>query len=115
MEGVFDMHFTGRNLLTVLAALAFSLAGRTIVAQSLDGAWEITAVIDDGRVVLENPGPYGGPYVYQQFYRAADFDGNHPIIGSWIVNGYACGIGIREDTSLVTGNTSRFVPHLFGN
>ena len=31
-----------------------------------------------------------------------------------MVNGYACGIGIREDATPVTRNTSRFVPHLFG-
>jgi glutathionylspermidine synthase len=34
-------------------------------------------------------------------------------VGSWLVNGYACGIGIREDTSPITGNTSRFIPHVF--
>ena len=28
-----------------------------------------------------------------------------PVIGSWMVNGYACGIGIREQ--------DRFVPHIF--
>ena len=35
------------------------------------------------------------------------------LIGSWMVNGWACGIGIREDESLITGNLSRFVPHVF--
>jgi glutathionylspermidine synthase len=29
-----------------------------------------------------------------------------------MVNGYACGVGIREDVSPVTQNTSRFVPHV---
>jgi glutathionylspermidine synthase len=29
-----------------------------------------------------------------------------------MVNGYACSVGIREDRSLVTQNTSRFVPHI---
>jgi len=29
------------------------------------------------------------------------------------VNGYACGIGIRESDSPITTNLSRFVPHLF--
>jgi glutathionylspermidine synthase len=33
------------------------------------------------------------------------------VLGSWVVNGVACGLGIREDDSLVTRNTSRFVPH----
>ena len=41
------------------------------------------------------------------------FDGRYPVVGSWIVNGHACGMGIREDDGLITRNTSRFVPHLF--
>jgi glutathionylspermidine synthase len=73
------------------------------------------AVIEENRIVLETPGPYGPPHVYQELFPLPEFDGNHPIIGSWLVNGYACGIGIREDASVITGNTSRFVPHLFAN
>ena len=42
-----------------------------------------------------------------------EFAGNYPVIGSWLVNGYACGIGIREDKTFVTTDDSRFVPHLF--
>ena len=53
--------------------------------------------------------------VENQYVRAVNYQGNLPVIGSWLVNGYACGIGIREDTSPITGNTSRFVPHLFVN
>ena len=45
--------------------------------------------------------------------RSPSFDGRYPVVGSWIVNGYACGIGIREDDGLITRNTSRFLPHLF--
>jgi hypothetical protein len=41
------------------------------------------------------------------------FDGRRPVIGSWIVNGHAYGVGIHEDDGLITRNTSRFVPHLF--
>jgi glutathionylspermidine synthase len=67
----------------------------------------------DGRTLIETPGKYEGPYVYQQYQPLPVFAGNHPVIGSWMVNGYACGMGIREDQSLITGNLSRFVPHLF--
>ena len=70
-------------------------------------------MIVDGKAVAETEGLYGGPWVYQQYLPAADFEGNYPVIGSWMVNGYACGIGIREDHSPVTQNTSRFVPHVF--
>jgi glutathionylspermidine synthase len=66
----------------------------------------------EGRMLAETEGIYGnGPFIYQELCSLPDFVGNHPVIGSWLVNGYASGIGIRETASLVTGNTSRFVPH----
>ncbi len=69
--------------------------------------------VSEGRIVRETDGPYPGPYVYQRMHALANFDGNYPVIGSWMVNGYACGIGIREDETPITSNTSRFVPHVF--
>ncbi len=69
-------------------------------------------ILDDGIRVLETTGDYGdGKFIYQQFHATPKFDGNTIVLGSWIVNGYACGLGIREDDSLITTNTSRFVPH----
>ena len=35
------------------------------------------------------------------------------MIGSRIVNGWACGIGVREDESAISGNLSRFLPHMY--
>jgi len=67
----------------------------------------------NGQAEPQTPGDYDGPYVYQRLVPIRSFDGNHPVVGSWMVNGYACGIGIREDKSPVTQNTSRFVPHVF--
>src|SRR5207244_10799026 len=62
--------------------------------------------------VLATPGDDGsGPFIYQQFHETPKFDGNTIVLGSWLVNGYACGMGIREDDSLITSNASRFVPH----
>ena len=67
-----------------------------------------------GQTLLETEGPYGDqPCVYQAAQKLPEFDGRYPVVGSWLVNGYACGIGIREDTGPVTQNTSRFVPHVF--
>jgi glutathionylspermidine synthase len=68
-------------------------------------------VVRDGRVALDTEGPYKGPFIYQRIAPLKPFDGRYPVIGSWVVNGWACGIGIREDDKLVTQNTSRFVPH----
>jgi len=44
--------------------------------------------------------------------RGWDFGGNRPVIGNWVVDGEPAGIGIRED-AWITGNTARFVPHVF--
>jgi glutathionylspermidine synthase len=63
----------------------------------------------------EAEGPYGNePCVYQELASLPVFDDNLPVVGSWMVNGYACGLGIREDRGPITHNTSRFVPHFFG-
>jgi glutathionylspermidine synthase len=57
-------------------------------------------------------GSYGGEgYIWQKLAALPSFEGRYPVIGSWIVGPEACGIGIREDVSRVTKNTSRFVPH----
>jgi glutathionylspermidine synthase len=71
-------------------------------------------IFEHGKLFLETPGPYDGPAVYQALWPLPRFDGKYfPVVGSWIVNGWACGIGIREDENLITGNLSRFVPHVF--
>ncbi|MBI5847750.1 MAG: glutathionylspermidine synthase family protein [Nitrospirae bacterium] len=62
----------------------------------------------------ETDGTYGQEgYIYQKIAKPPCFDGNYAIIGSWVVNGLPAGIGIREDDTPITKNTSRFVPHLF--
>lgn len=72
------------------------------------------AIIERGATVETTAGDYGEEgCVYQAIAPVADFDGNHPVMGVWIINHEACGLGIREDTARITGNLSRFVPHLF--
>ena len=71
------------------------------------------SMVVNGQTIQETGGDYGGPFIYQALHRLPDFSGNYPVIGSWMINGYACGIGIREDASPITQNLSRFVPHLF--
>jgi glutathionylspermidine synthase len=64
----------------------------------------------------ETPGEYGEEgFVYQELYRLPDYGGAHPVIGSWVVDCEARGIGIRESDGLVTDNYSRFVPHMFSS
>ena len=59
-------------------------------------------------------GTYGGAgYVYQAVQELPEFQKRFAVVGSWVVNGLAAGIGIREDATPVTMNTSTFVPHYF--
>ncbi len=70
-------------------------------------------VVRGGQTAAATPGDYGEEgYVYQALYELPDFDGNRPVIGSWLVDSEPAGMGIREG-GLITGNTGRFVPHVF--
>lgn len=55
------------------------------------------------------------PVIYQAYFPLPEFDGYYPIIGSWIIGNESAGIGIREDRTIVTQNSSLFVPHYFTN
>lgn len=65
-----------------------------------------------GKKVANSFGDYGEEgFIYQDFYALPEFDGKYPIIGSWMVDGTSCGMGIRED-GLIAGNLATFVPHI---
>jgi glutathionylspermidine synthase len=70
--------------------------------------------IEDDVTVEENGGDYGEEgYIFQALAEPAEFDGNYPVFGVWVVDHEPAGLGIREDTRRITGNLSRFVPHFF--
>ncbi|MFI7309721.1 glutathionylspermidine synthase family protein [Streptomyces hygroscopicus] len=52
------------------------------------------------------------PCCYQELAPLPDFDGNRVVLGSWVVEGEAAGLGIRESAGLVTDEYARFVPHV---
>ena len=61
---------------------------------------------------LEVEGTYGEEgFIRQQLHMLPKFGSDWTVIGSWIIAGRSAGIGIREDTTPVTRNTSRFLPH----
>lgn len=69
-------------------------------------------LVRDGVTIARAEGTYGAsPRIVQALQELPAFDGNYPVIGSWLVGDEACGIGIREDRSPITRDTSRFVPH----
>ncbi len=77
---------------------------------SREGA-NIRLTTPQGETLYSN-GPYdGGPTVDQAFHPLPSFDGRYPLVGSWVVGDSAAGLGMREDRTLITQNSSSFVPH----
>ncbi|SHG12486.1 glutathionylspermidine synthase family protein [Bradyrhizobium erythrophlei] len=69
-------------------------------------------LVSDGTTVMEQQGPYGAEgFVRQALAPLPNFSGQHPVIGSWLIDHVPCGLSIREDENPITGNTSRFLPH----
>lgn len=69
-------------------------------------------LVKDGREIAATDGAYAAaPALYQGLYDLPDFEGLRPVLGSWIVDGEPAGLGVREDGP-ITGNLSRFVPHI---
>lgn len=69
--------------------------------------------VEGGLELEKTSGDYGHEgFVYQALARRRPFDGYWPIAGVWMVDHEAAGVGFREDSHRITGNLSRFVPHL---
>jgi len=69
-------------------------------------------MVKNGQLLAATDGAYAeAPVIYQGLFDVPDFDGARPVVGGWIVDGEPAGIGVRED-GLITGNLSRFVPHI---
>jgi glutathionylspermidine synthase len=78
---------------------------------SREGA-NIELVTVDGKA-LKQDGPYNDSgYIRQALAPLPQFNGNYTLIGSWVVADSAAGICIREDNSLITKDSSRFLPHI---
>ena len=70
-------------------------------------------LVQDARTVEQTDGDYGEEgHVYQALRLLPEFDGMHPVLGSWLIDGEPAGMGIRESRALVTDDRSRFVPHV---
>jgi glutathionylspermidine synthase len=72
-------------------------------------------LVEAGRIVGQSSGTYGAEgYVRQALVGLPAFDGNFPVVGSWLVGDEAAGMGIREDVSRITTDRARFVHHIIG-
>ena len=54
----------------------------------------------------------GGDHIVQAFHPLPGIDGNHPLVGLWLVASQTVGLCIREDQTLITGKDASFVPHV---
>ncbi|EFL39578.1 LOW QUALITY PROTEIN: glutathionylspermidine synthase, partial [Streptomyces griseoflavus Tu4000] len=52
------------------------------------------------------------PCCYQQLAPLPTFDGNHVVLGAWVVEDESAGLGIRESSGPVTDEYARFLPHV---
>ncbi|MET3807982.1 glutathionylspermidine synthase [Nakamurella sp. UYEF19] len=73
-------------------------------------------LVEAGRMVDSQPGPYGTEGSIRQAYAPLpNFEGldgpHHPVLGVWMVDGEAVGLGLRESAGLITDNQSFFAPH----
>jgi glutathionylspermidine synthase len=79
----------------------FSREGANIEVHFEDGSSE------------RSEGPYDdAPTIRQAVHPLPHFAGGYPLIGSWVIGDRASGIGVREDATLITRDTSRFLPHI---
>ncbi|MFG3284964.1 glutathionylspermidine synthase family protein [Streptomyces sp. NPDC048111] len=85
-------------------------AGRGYVAKPLLGR-------EGAGVTLHPPGSGPAPRpeepcCYQELAPLPDFEGNRVVLGAWVVEDEAAGLGIRESAGLVTDEYARFLPHV---
>ncbi|TCC13889.1 glutathionylspermidine synthase preATP-grasp family protein [Kosakonia quasisacchari] len=89
-------------------------AGTSYVRKPLFSREGGNVTLFDGahNVIDHEEGDYGEePMIYQAFQPLPRFGDSYTLIGSWVVDDEAVGMGIREDCTLITKDTSRFVPH----
>lgn len=96
---------------------AWRISGNHVKKPLYSREGENISIYADGEV-LHTTGEYGAEgYVYQAYAPQPKFDDGitpaYTSIGAWVVGDEAAGIGIREDETLITKNTSRFIPHYF--
>jgi glutathionylspermidine synthase len=72
--------------------------------------------LDDMLEDVVMPGGYGAEgWVYQAYTDLPSFEGNRVVLGSWIVDGEAAGMLVRESDNMVTDYFSRVAPHVISD
>lgn len=111
LQILWDMFPNHPNLLAA-SVRQEKIGGRFVAKPFLAREGSNIEIVDRGETIARSTGEYReGLTMYQELYLLRDFGNGYPVLGSWIVDGEAAGMGIRED-GLITGNRARFVPHV---
>lgn len=74
---------------------------------------ENVTLLEGGAVLEATEGDYADqPRVVQAYAPLFEAEGQHAVLGSWVIGDRAAGLGMREDSGRITRNLSRFVPHM---
>ncbi|MFE9392266.1 glutathionylspermidine synthase family protein [Streptomyces sp. NPDC006784] len=124
IEPAWKMLLSNKALLAILWEL---FPGHpNLLPAYLDGPRELAATTgwaakpllgrEGAGVTLHEPGTEPSvrdePCCYQALCPLPEFDGNRTVLGTWVVDGEAAGLGIRESAGLVTDEYARFLPHV---
>ncbi|TWV29422.1 glutathionylspermidine synthase family protein [Streptomyces misionensis] len=123
IEPAWKMLLSNKALLAVLWEL---YPGHpNLLAAHLDGPRDLAATgyvakpllgREGEGITLHPPGsasaPRPDPCCYQRLAPLPVFDGNHVVLGAWVVDGEPAGLGIRESAGPVTDEYARFLPHV---
>jgi glutathionylspermidine synthase len=126
MEPIWKMMFSNKGLLAILWEL---YPGHpNLLEAHLDNPGTMTEYVkkpllgrEGANITLKTAGgetstsgPYAeGRYAYQAVAPIPEMKSRYPVIGSWVIDGEAAGMGIRESGGMITDNLSRFVAHRF--
>lgn len=111
LETLWDM-FPGHPNLLAASSDRRNLGSSYVAKPFLAREGANIELVEAGQTLARSHGNYAeGPTLYQQRFVIPDFAGRYPVLGAWIVDGSAAGLGIRED-GLITGNKARFIPHI---
>jgi glutathionylspermidine synthase len=90
------------------------LSSSRVVTKPILGREGANVKITDGSdLICATNGAYKDvPVVYQEYYPIPNINGYYATLGLWMIGDQCAGLGVREDVSIVTKNTSLFVPHI---
>lgn len=101
LPAFFEEDLTQANETTLVKKPLFSREGANI------------SIIQNEKAMMNTEGPYGSEgFIYQAYTPLPKFGDQYALIGSWLVNGKAAGMSIREDRQLITQDMSRYLPHI---